>query len=193
MRILNGGALALLFAGLICSGCSSDKAATRDTGQPSTGASSASNSNSLSSADQDFVSKAAKGNRAEVELGQLMATKGINPGVKTFARQMVQDHTDALNQLQQLAQSKNITVPDGIPDDAQNLKQKLDRDHGLKADKEYVAGMVEDHQQDVKEFQNAAQNLNDPDLKQWAGKMVPKLQDHLQKIEDLDSRVNKAK
>ena len=192
MRLLNGSLLPLLLSILICCGCSNNKAATRDNSQASSSASTGATSG-LSSSDQNFVSDAAKGNRAEVELGQMMETKATNPGVKQFAKQMVQDHSNALNQLQQLAQSKNIPLPQGIPADAQDLKQKLSQESGAKADKEYVTGMVEDHQKDVKEFQDAAQNLNDPDLKNWANQMVPKLQEHLQKIENLDSKVNKAK
>lgn len=192
MKLLKGSLFPFLLSVLICCGCSTDKAATNSNTQPSNGASSAANSG-LSSSDQNFVSEAAKGNRAEVELGKLMQAKAVNPGVKQFAQQMVHDHTDALNQLQQLAQSKNISLPGGIPDDAQDLQQKLSKDRGVTADKEYVTGMVEDHQKDVKEFQDAAQNLTDPDLKKWANQMVPILQEHLQKVENLDSRVNKAK
>jgi putative membrane protein len=174
--------------------CSSDKAATPDTSQSSQPSnSSATAANAPSNADQQFINNAAQGNRAEVELGRMMESKATNRNVKQFAQMMVKDHTDALNQLQQLAQAKNITLPSGLPSDAQDLKQKLSSDHGAQTDKDYVSGMVEDHQKDVKEFQDAAQNAHDPDVKQWASNLVPKLQEHLQKAQTLDSTVNKSK
>jgi hypothetical protein len=53
--------------------------------------SSASTAAANSSADQEFINNAAKGNRAEVELGRMMATKAKDRGVKQFAQQMVKD------------------------------------------------------------------------------------------------------
>jgi uncharacterized protein DUF4142 len=113
--------------------------------------------------------------------------------VKQFAQRMVKDHTEALNQLQQLAQSKNITLPDGLPSDAQDLQQKLSSDRGKQLDSDYMSGMVEDHQKDVQEFQDAAQNLKDPDLKQWASKTLPTLQQHLQMAQAVDSKIKGGK
>jgi putative membrane protein len=106
---------------------------------------------------------------------------------------MVKDHGEALAQLQHLAQTKNITLPDGLPSDAEDLKQKLSAERGKQTDKDYVSGMVEDHQKDVKEFQDAAQSAHDPDIKQWASNLVPKLQEHLQKAQALDSKISKSK
>ncbi|HZU29794.1 MAG TPA: DUF4142 domain-containing protein [Candidatus Angelobacter sp.] len=187
LRILSLPLLAFIF---MVAGCSNDKAATADANQPS-GSNTASAANAPSNADQQFIDNAAKGNRAEVELGRMMESKATNPKVKQFAQMMVKDHTDAMNQLQQMAQAKNITLPSGLPSDAQDLQQKLSSDKGAQTDKDYISGMVEDHQKDVKEFQDAAQNAHDPDVKQWASTMVPKLQQHLQKAEAINSTINK--
>jgi putative membrane protein len=184
----------LAMASMFGWGCSNNRAATPDanSSQPSSSASS-SNSNTTANADQKFVEDAAKGNRAEVELGKMVAAKATNPAVKQFAQRMVKDHTEALNQLQQLAQSKNITLPDGLPSDAQDLQQKLSNDHGKQLDSDYMSGMVEDHEKDVQEFQDAAQNLKDPDLKQWASKTLPILQQHLQMAQTVDSKIKGSK
>lgn len=179
-------ALSSFAVALALAGCSTDKAATPTTNQPA-----ASTAAAPSNPDRDFINNAAKGNRAEVELGRMMSQKAIDPGVKQFAQQMVKDHSAALTQLQQLAQA--IALPDGLPSDAEDLKQKLSADRGKQADKDYVSGMVEGHQKDVKEFRDAAQNAHDPEVKQWASNLVPKLQEHLQKAQALDSKVNKAK
>ncbi len=88
----------------------------RYTAQPNSGA--ALPSSPSTNPDQDFVTKAAQGNSAEVELGKIVAAKTKNPSVKQFAQMMVKDHTTALNQLQELAQSKNLNFNDDLPDDA---------------------------------------------------------------------------
>jgi putative membrane protein len=187
---------ALLILGLISVGCTTDKAATPDTAaQPNSAASSAASSASSPSSnpDQDFVTKAAQGNSAEVELGKIVAAKSKNPSVKQFAQMMVKDHTTALNELQELAQSKNLNFNDDLPDDAKTLQAKLSSDTGKQLDKDYMNSMVEDHQKDVQEFTDKSQTAKDPDVKQWAGKTLPTLQKHLEKAQQIDAKLNKGK
>jgi putative membrane protein len=182
----------LLALALITVGCTStNKAATPDTAaQPNSGA--AASSPSINS-DQDFVTKAAQGNSAEVELGKIVAAKSKNPSVKQFAQMMVKDHTTALNELQELAQSRNLNFNDDLPDDAKALQTKLSSDTGKQLDKDYMDHMVEDHQKDVQEFTDKSQNAKDPDVKQWASKTLPVLQKHLEKAQQIDSKLNKGK
>ncbi|MFL6386072.1 MAG: DUF4142 domain-containing protein [Terriglobales bacterium] len=191
--------LALLILGLISIGCSStNKASTPDTSaQPNSGATASSAANSGSSPssnpDQDFVTKAAQGNSAEIELGKMVAAKTKDSNVKQFAQMMVKDHTTALNQLQELAQTKNLNLNDNLPDDAKSLQEKLSSDTGKQFDKDYMDGMVQDHQKDVQEFTDESQNAKDPAVKQWASKTLPVLQKHLQKAQQIDAKLNKGK
>lgn len=183
---------ALLVLGLISVGCTStNKASTPDTAaQPNSGAAASSPS---TSSDQDFVTKAAQGNSAEVELGKIVVAKSKNPSVKQFAQMMVKDHTAALNELQELAQTKNLNFSDDLPGDAKELQTKLSGDSGKQLDKDYMDNMVEDHQKDVQEFTDQSQNAKDPEVKQWASKTLPTLQKHLEKAQQIDARLNKGK
>lgn len=190
--------LALLAFGLITMGCSgNNKAATTNTSsdQPNSSASSSTSANSAANTnpDQDFINNAAKGNRAELTLGKMVAAKSKDPSVKQFAQMMVKDHTEALNKLEEVAKSKNITLPDELPDDAKDLQSKLASDNGKQLDKDYMAGMVQDHEKDVQEFQDATQKLQDPEVKQWATTTLPTLQKHLQRAKQIDAKVNGGK
>jgi putative membrane protein len=183
---------ALLILGLISVGCTNtNKASTPDTAaQPNSGAAASSPS---SSSDQDFVTRAAQGNSAEIELGKIVAAKSKNPSVKQFAQMMVKDHTTALNELQELAQSKNLNFNDDLPDDAKTLQAKLSSDTGKQLDKDYMDSMVEDHQKDVQEFTDKSETAKDPDVKQWAGKTLPTLQKHLEKAQQINAKLDKGK
>ena len=187
----------LLALGMTSIGCTSNnKAATPE----SSSAQPASNPNASPASttananpDQDFVNKAAQGNRAEIELGQLVAGKTKDPSVKQFAQMMVKDHTDALSKLQLVAQSKNMTLPDDMPDDAKQLQSKLSSEQGKQLNQDYMASMVQDHQQDVQEFQDATQSLKDPEIKQWVTTTLPTLEKHLSKAKQVDAKVNPGK
>ena len=50
--------------------------------------------------------------------------------------------------------------------------------------------MVKDHEKDVKEFESASQKAQDPDLKAFAAKTLPVLQEHLRLAESVQSTVN---
>src|SRR5205085_12503795 len=97
--------ISLLSLGLLAAGCSSsNKAATPENSSapaassdnssaPASSASTSSSSAASSSnPDQHFISEAAKGNRAEVELGKMMTSKTTDMNVKKFAKMMVDDH-----------------------------------------------------------------------------------------------------
>jgi putative membrane protein len=202
----------LLILGLLVAGCSNtNKAATSDNpSQPSSADNSSSSAaapssssntetgntnkeSSLSSSDQHFIMEAAKGNKAEVELGQVVAQKATNPQVKRFAEMMVKDHTQALNQLQQLAEKKKVTLPSELPDDAKDLESKINSASGSNLDKTYMDGMVDDHQKDVQEFKDAAKDAQDNDVKQWASSTLPTLQQHLQKAKQIDAKLDGGK
>jgi putative membrane protein len=182
----------LLVLGLIGIGCTNtNKASTPDTAaQPNSGAAASSPSGN---SDQAFVTKAAQGNSAEVALGKIVADKTKDPSVKQFAQMMVKDHTAALNELQELAQSKNLNFNDDLPDDAKALQTKLSSDTGKQLDKDYMDDMLKDHQKDVQEFTDQSQMAKDPDVKQWASKTLPILQKHLEKARQIDARLNKGK
>lgn len=139
--------------------------------------------------DQEFMNKAAQGGMAEVMLGQTASTKGTSPDVKNFGNRMVSDHGKANDELKQLAQTKGVTLPSDIDDESKKMADKLSKLSGKDFDKEYINGMVEDHEKDVKEFEKASKDAKDPDLKAWASKTLPTLQDHLKMAREAKAKL----
>jgi putative membrane protein len=45
--------------------------------------------------------------------------------------------------------------------------------------------MIDDHQQDIKEFEDAAKNCKDAELKAFAAKTLPTLRMHLEAIQKI--------
>jgi putative membrane protein len=143
----------------------------------------------LDHGDQEFVNKAAQGGMAEVMLGQTASSKGTSPDVKNFGNRMVSDHGKANDELKQLAQTKGVTLPADIDDESKKMSDKLSTLSGKDFDKAYISGMVEDHEKDVKEFEKASKDAKDPDLKAWAAKTLPTLQDHLKMAKEAKAKV----
>ena len=79
--------------------------------------------------DQHFIKEAADGGMAEVELGQLAADKASRPEVKEFAQRMVKDHSQANDQLKQIAMQKGVTLPSAPSKKNEATKDKIGRAH----------------------------------------------------------------
>lgn len=137
---------------------------------------------------RDFVADAATGGMMEVELGNLAQQKAKNQRVKDFGKMMVDDHTQANNNLKDIASRKNITVPAAITDDQKKEMDKLSKKSGADFDKAYVDMMVEDHKKDIAAFKKATGNVGDNDIKNFATSTLPTLQKHLDSIQAIKSK-----
>jgi putative membrane protein len=137
-----------------------------------------------SNADHGFVTEAARGGMAEVELGQLASEKASNDEVKQFAQRMVQDHTKANNELKSLAQSKNINLPTDLDAKSKATKDRLSKLSGPAFDRAYMQDMVTDHRKDVSDFRKESQSGKDTEVKAWAARTLPTLEEHLKLAED---------
>src|SRR3984957_3314789 len=137
--------------------------------------------------DATFYKKAAEGGLAEVELGKLAQDESPTAGVKEFGAMMVTDHSAANDKLNAIAAKKNIKLPTSPSVGQMATKTKLEVLSGDTFDKSYIKGMVEDHQEDIKEFQTEANSGQDPDAKAYAAATLPTLQAHLKKIRAIAS------
>jgi putative membrane protein len=141
------------------------------------------------SPDQKFVLEAASGGMMEVQLGQLAVSKATNADVKQFGQRMVDDHSKANEELQGLASSKGITLPTALDAKQQAEVDKLSKMSGADFDHHYMMMMVTDHNKDVAAFERESKNGKDPDVKAWAAKTLPTLQEHQTMAKDIAAKV----
>ena len=169
-------------------------AAAQTTGNATTGSTSSMQSAAkMSSADKAFVEKAAIGGLAEVQMGKLAQQKAASEQVKQFGTRMVDDHSKANDELKQVASSKGITLPTDLDAKHKGKMAKLEKLSGAQFDRAYMDDMVADHKEDVSEFQKQAKSGSDADVKGFASKTLPTLQEHLTMAESTDKAVKAGK
>ena len=139
----------------------------------------------LSTTDATFMTNAARGGLAEVQLGQLAEKNGRSATVKRFGQRMVEDHGQANQAMVGLARQKQITPPDSIGAEQQQIYDNLAKLRGSAFDRAYAQAMVRDHQEDLRAYQEEAQGGTDPDVKAFAARNVPTLQRHLRMAQRL--------
>jgi putative membrane protein len=151
----------------------------------------AENRGTLSEDDYEFVTKATQGGLTEVQLGQLAVEKATDPAIKDFGQKMVTEHGKANEELKALATSKNATPPMKFSRKEDSTIADLQKVSGAEFDRAYAKVMLKDHKKDVKEFKDAAKDLKDPELKAFAEKTLPVLEEHLKMEEQLEQNLKK--
>ena len=139
--------------------------------------------------DRAFVLEAGPGGLAEVELGRLAAQKGQSADVKKFGQRMVTDHSKANAELKKLAASKGITLPAEMNAEQMAEHAKLAKLSGAEFDREYMTLMVEDHDKDVSAFLDESKDGSDPDIKSFAAKTLPTLQEHQRMAKEIKAKL----
>lgn len=138
-------------------------------------------------ADNNFLVEAASGGMMEIQLGKYAATNAASAAVKQFGQMMMNDHAKADSEITVMAQVKNIAIPNVPGDKHQKHIDELTKKKGAGFDKDYMSMMVDDHEEDIKKFEDAAKNGRDPDIKAFAARTLPVLKKHLdaaKKIKD---------
>jgi len=166
--------------------------AQTDTTRPAAATADAGAKATLGGADRQFVERAASGGLTEVEMGKMAQQKAANDQVKLFAARMVQDHTMANEELKRLAQSKGVAIPAAPSKDHHGDQDKLSKLSGLEFDRQYMAHMVSDHRKTVAEFKKASESAKDVQVKDFATKTLPKLQEHLAQAQSINESVKSA-
>jgi putative membrane protein len=142
-----------------------------------------------SGADQVFVTSAATGGMAEVEMGNLAGGKASSPDVKAFAKQMVSDHTKANEELESIASRKSLKIPRTVDIEQKTELDTLTTKAGPDFDKAYVRAQVAGHEKMQRLLSDEAKTGKDPDLKAFAEKTLPTVQQHYQMAKALEAKV----
>jgi len=196
-RMLGIAALAMLFGGSSVyaqstgttsptQGSGSSAQSAGSTAGSSAGAAKGSgNSSSVSKADQRMMKNLAEANFAEIETGKLALQKSQNDQVKAYAQKMIDDHTQAQKELEQLAQQKGVTLPTETDMKHKAAAKALSALEGEKFDKMYMNQVgVLDHKNTHRLLSKAQKDSKDPDLKALAAKMTPTVDNHLTMAQD---------
>ena len=141
----------------------------------------------LSWGDRRFVTKAADGGQAEVQLAQLAAQRATNAEVKSFAQKLVDDHSKVNSELMSLASQKNVKLD--TDDDKDRAYKRLSKKSGSEFDQEFVEHMIDEHEKDIKMFEKASNDAKDTEIRSFASKHVGHLREHLQQAQSLRQSV----
>lgn len=143
----------------------------------------------MSRADQKMLERLAQANMAEVKAGEMALKKSQNAEVKQFAQKMVDEHSAALKEVQQLADGKGVKLPNDVDAKHKAAAAAMEKLDGEKFDKAYMKqGGVSDHKSAHKLVKDIQAKAKDTDLKALAAKLQPSIDQHLQMAQGMKDK-----
>jgi putative membrane protein len=129
----------------------------------------------------DFVKQVAISDMFEIESNKLGEQKG-NAAEKSFASQMVKDHTKTSNELKDLVSSGKVKaeLPAALDSAHQSKLDKLKSKTGKDFSSDFDSMQEEAHEDAVSLFERYSKGGDNAELKNWAGKTLPALKHHLE-------------
>lgn len=139
------------------------------------------------SPDAKFLTDAARGDVAEIKMGQLAQQKGQSEGVREFGKMLEEDHSKAGKKTAELAKDLNV-IPPAQPSAEQMQKyDALEKLSGTEFDQQFAAEMVKGHQEEIAKYEKQAQSASNPKVAKLAEDTLPTLKEHLAVAQGLQS------
>jgi putative membrane protein len=138
----------------------------------------------LNAVDKAFVDAAASNGLAEIQLAKLAAGRASHAAVRQFAARLEADHTQANLEVRKITDSQGIDVAQEMGPYQAAAKRLTELD-GAAFDRAYLQHVIQEHEEAIAQFTREAQEGQNPQLKAFASKMLPKLRQHQQTAQQL--------
>jgi putative membrane protein len=140
-------------------------------------------------------------NAMEVDMGKLAQSKSNTPAVREYAQDLVTDHEEAQKKVTSLASDRNLFIGESnetssgetattYKNDSMN---QLDMLKGDDFDRAFLKQMVADHTKSDQTLRAAQSKLDDaPDVKSLVTQLIPVIERHLSRANDLLKQAEKS-
>lgn len=154
----------------------------------------ADNSVGMNFTPSSFITTQIQNNYGEIKMARLAIDQASNPEVKSLAKTLENDHNQALRDLQDLSKDQTDlagTLPTKESDSAREHITMMQNNRGSDFDKIWVSHMYQMHVRSVQTYELAQNQISDEELKAWITKILPKLREHRDKLEELNRNLSK--
>jgi putative membrane protein len=126
--------------------------------------------------DREFLTRALRVNRLELELGQMAARRATTPEVKAMGEKMVQKHTEFGQQLSELAQRSGASAAPELSTDQRNTYVRLESLSGRNFDESFKQTVDAGHVDELAMYRDEVSRAVDPQLAALAQRRVATLE-----------------
>jgi putative membrane protein len=133
-------------------------------------------------------------NAMEVEMGKLAQSKSTTPEIRQYAQVLITDHEEAQKKVTNLASDRNLSIGESNETSSGETATTYKNDSlaqlnslkGREFDRAFLKQMVADHDKSAKMLRSVLSTLDDaPDVKSLVTQLIPVIEKHLSKANDL--------
>lgn len=135
-----------------------------------------------------FLVRAADANGREAALAGWATEHATIPEVRQFASMLQKEHAQQTNEIKQLAQVRNVTLPDSLDRLLQSDVDNLQKKTGKAIDKEFIGSMIRHHRSSIDLYKDASGKVNDNEVRMHIDNSLPALQRHLDSVQAIQKR-----
>jgi putative membrane protein len=129
-------------------------------------------------ADREFLIEATETGLAEAEASHLVAERGADLAVRSFAERLLAHHAQTNDELGHLAALKGLTLPAEPGAEKGALVGALRGLGGAALDRAFLQRLVASRPAAIALYEREAKGSEDPELRAFAAKTLPLLREH---------------
>lgn len=146
----------------------------------------------LAASDVEFLQNANSANVKQIAMGHTAETGAVNSGIISLGTRLASSHRKADQALRLLAERKHVDLPSAAnAADNADITELHGHRKGSDFDSAYVSRVAADHDRMIQMYEAARNGSQDADIRGYADKMLPTLQDNQQRIASLIKRQNR--
>jgi putative membrane protein len=141
----------------------------------------------LAPVDYAFIAQTNLGNHFQIDTGKLGETHAGGAAVRDYAKLMDSSHVEVENKLMSLLQTMNLEPPPAslLSGAYKGLVDSLTAQQGAAFDREYVRSQLDYQHANDALYRWEIRNGSNPALKAYARATLPKIDDHMHRVEAL--------
>jgi len=135
--------------------------------------------------DAEFLLDALRSSKAEMQMGELAQQRSKNAAVQQFAQKLRADHAKAADEIENLLEPLNMSVPAEPSTDQESHHAALAKLSGEEFDRAFVPLMVAAHREAIAKYEGQTHANPNKQVSDLATQQLPALREHLATAESL--------
>lgn len=183
---------AACIAGMIgfasCDSGSGDQQTAETTGTPTV----AGVDSTLTENKQELLAFSARNNMLQIELGKIAAEKASTDSLKQYGQQLVDWYSTKQQELQELAQQYNVTLPQQMEEEQLEHIEEVRNTEASKLDAEYWESLAEAQQEAIDKYDDNLKDVDEADVSAfglWARNTQKELQAQMEQAKAAELRL----
>ncbi|UOR04633.1 DUF4142 domain-containing protein [Hymenobacter aerilatus] len=141
--------------------------------------------------DATFMVNAAADGILNQQLATVALQRAATPSVRNLAQNLLNQYIKMTGELKTLAGRKGITLPEALGAERQEVYKNLSALTGTTFDKKYSAAIVDGQKKAVDSFKDLSEDAYDGDIRGFAAKYLPVLQQQVAQAQQVQDEVEK--